>query len=68
MLIDDEPDITLALSMVLEVNGFVVNTFNDTQLVLQSFKEEESFALALLDINMPDERVWTVQWNKKNRR
>ena len=67
MLIDDEPDITLALSMVLEVNGFVVNTFNDTQLVLQSFKEE-SFALALLDINMPDEWVWTVQWNKKNRR
>lgn len=57
MLIDDEPDITLALSMVLEVNGFVVNTFNDTQLVLQSFKEEESFALALIDINMPDEWV-----------
>lgn len=57
MLIDDEPDITLALSMVLEVNGFVVDTFNDTQLVLQSFKEEESFALALIDINMPDEWV-----------
>ena len=54
MLVDDEPDITLALSIGLEDNGFVVNTFNDPLLALQSFKERnESYALALIDIRMP---------------
>ena len=56
LLVDDEPDITFALSIGLEDNGFVVNVFNDPLLALQSFKdkkEKESFALALIDIKMP---------------
>lgn len=56
LLVDDEPDITFALSIGLEDNGFVVNAFNDPLLALQSFKdkkEKESFALALIDIKMP---------------
>lgn len=55
LLVDDEPDITFALSMGLEDNGFVVTAFNDPRLALQSFKDEKegSFALALIDIKMP---------------
>ena len=55
LLVDDEPDITFALSIGLEDNGFVVNAFNDPLLALQSFKDkkEGSFALVLIDIKMP---------------
>jgi DNA-binding response OmpR family regulator len=55
LLVDDEPDITFALSIGLEDNGFVVNAFNDPLLALQSFKDQKegSFALALVDIKMP---------------
>ena len=55
LVVDDEPDITLAFSMGLEDNGFIVDAFNDPLLALQSFKDkkEESYALALLDIKMP---------------
>ena len=61
MLVDDEYDITFALSIGLEDNGFVVDTFNNPLLALQSFKEKnekenkenESYALALLDVKMP---------------
>ena len=58
MLVDDEPDITFALSIGLEDNGFVVDAFNDPLLALQSFKDKkernkESYGLALIDIRMP---------------
>ena len=60
MLVDDEYDITFALSIGLEDNRFVVDAFNDPLLALQSFKDEknknknnESYALALLDVKMP---------------
>jgi DNA-binding response OmpR family regulator len=60
LLVDDEQDITFALSIGLEDNGFVVDTFNDPLLALQSFKEKDgknnnrkSYDLALLDIKMP---------------
>ena len=54
LVVDDEPDITLAFSMGLEDNGFTVDAFNDPLSALESFKEEKkSYALALLDINMP---------------
>jgi DNA-binding response OmpR family regulator len=57
LLIDDEPDITFALGIGLEDNGFVVDTFNDPLLALQSFKKEKnkkSYALALIDVKMPE--------------
>jgi DNA-binding response OmpR family regulator len=57
LLVDDEQDVTFALSMGLEDNGFLVDTFNDPLLALQSFKEKDeknndtkSYDLALLDI------------------
>src|SRR5436190_21973326 len=52
-VVDDEPDITLAFSMALEDNGFVVDAFNDPLLALEAFKEKKSYDLALLDIKMP---------------
>jgi DNA-binding response OmpR family regulator len=56
LLVDDEPDITFALGMGLEDNGFEVDAFNDPLLVLQSFKEKnkKSYALALIDVKMPE--------------
>jgi DNA-binding response OmpR family regulator len=58
LLVDDEQDITFALSIGLEDNGFVIDSFSDPLLALQSFKEKTSnennpYALALLDIKMP---------------
>jgi len=53
LVVDDEPDITLAFSMGLEDSGFIVDAFNDPLSALESFKEKKSYALALLDIKMP---------------
>ena len=54
LVVDDEPDITFTFSMGLEDSGFTVDAFNDPLSALESFKEEKkSYALALLDINMP---------------
>lgn len=53
LVVDDEPDITLAFSMGLEDSGFEVDAFNDPLLALESFKEKKSYDLALLDIKMP---------------
>jgi two-component system, OmpR family, response regulator ChvI len=52
LLVDDEYDITLTFSIVLEDNGFVVNVFNDPLLALSSLKQG-LYVLALLDIKMP---------------
>jgi DNA-binding response OmpR family regulator len=52
LLVDDEPDITLPFSIVLEDNAFVANTFNDPLLALSSFKQG-LYALALIDMKMP---------------
>lgn len=59
LLVDDEPDIAFAFSIGLEDNGFVVDSFNDPLLALQSFKEtsdgkeNDLYAVAILDIKMP---------------
>jgi DNA-binding response OmpR family regulator len=52
LVVDDEPDILLALKIILEENGFKTDTFNDPILALRSFTEG-SYDLALLDIRMP---------------
>jgi DNA-binding response OmpR family regulator len=55
LVVDDEPDITLAFSMGLEDSGFTVDAFNDPLSALESFKEEKkSYALVLLDVKMPN--------------
>jgi two-component system, OmpR family, response regulator ChvI len=52
LIIDDEPDITTTLKMILEDNGFEVDSFNDPILALGNFRKR-SYSLLLLDINMP---------------
>ncbi len=52
LVVDDEPDLTFGCSMVLEDEGFEVDTFNDPLMALSNFKPNY-YDLALLDIKMP---------------
>jgi DNA-binding response OmpR family regulator len=53
IMVDDEPDINLTIKKALEDNGFFqVDTFNDADSALVTFKPEV-YDLALLDIKMP---------------
>ena len=52
LIVDDEPDITLSFRMILENNGFKIDTYNDPLDALNSFKPS-SYDLLLLDIRMP---------------
>jgi two-component system, OmpR family, response regulator ChvI len=52
LIVDDEPDICIALKEVLESNGFNVDTFVDPTLVLENFKSN-MYDLLILDIKMP---------------
>ena len=51
LIVDDEPDITSALKIGLEDNGFEVDSFNDPVLALENFRKR-SYVLLILDINM----------------
>jgi CheY-like chemotaxis protein len=53
LLVDDEPDITMAISIALEADGFKVHSFNSPKLALFNFKRD-SYDLAILDIKMPE--------------
>ena len=53
LAVDDEPDITLTVKAGLEASGlFEVDTFNDPELALSSFRPG-LYDLALLDMRMP---------------
>ena len=53
MVVDDQPDITLTLEAGLEIVGlFDVDTFNDPESALKSFKPDY-YSLVLIDILMP---------------
>jgi DNA-binding NtrC family response regulator len=53
LVVDDEPDITLTLEAGLEIVGlFDVDTFNDPESALNSFKPDY-YSLVLIDIMMP---------------
>jgi DNA-binding response OmpR family regulator len=52
LVVDDEHDITLTLQLGLEAGGFDVNTFNDSEVALSSFKPS-LYDLVLIDIMMP---------------
>lgn len=52
LIIDDEADITETFDMILEMNGFEVDTYNDPILALSNFKPG-MYGLVLLDIRMP---------------
>ena len=40
LIVDDEPDITSTFDMILQMNGFEVNTYNDPLLALSNFKPD----------------------------
>ena len=53
LVIDDEPDITMLLSSLLEFHDYVVRTINDPTLVMETL-ENEKFDLICTDIMMPN--------------
>jgi DNA-binding response OmpR family regulator len=52
LIVDDEPDIISVFKLVLEMNGFEVDTYNDPLSALANFKQN-AYGLAILDIRMP---------------
>jgi two-component system, OmpR family, response regulator ChvI len=52
LVLDDEPDVNLTIKLALENEGFEVDTFDNPQLALSSFKPK-FYDLILLDIKMP---------------
>ncbi len=52
LIVDDEPDVNLALRIVLEDNNFIVDSFNDPLRALENFKANQ-YDLIILDIKMP---------------
>jgi DNA-binding response OmpR family regulator len=52
VIVDDEPDITAVLKKGLEQNGFAVDTYNDPQAALSSYKPGQC-DLMIIDIRMP---------------
>jgi CheY-like chemotaxis protein len=54
LIIDDDPDITLALKTILEDNGYAVDVFNDPANVVSNFKQPGMYDLLIIDIIMPN--------------
>ncbi len=52
LFVDDEPDLLYSIKWVLEVNGFVVDSYTDPTLALSNFKPR-LYDLLILDIKMP---------------
>jgi CheY-like chemotaxis protein len=52
LIVDDELDITMSISVVLESNGLEVTSYNDPMLALSSFKPH-CYDLAIIDVKMP---------------
>src|SRR5918994_3179691 len=52
LVVDDEADIISTFKMILEMNGFEVDAYNDPLAALSSFKPN-SYGLLILDIRMP---------------
>ena len=52
MVVDDEPDLISILEVVLEENGFEVDTYDDPIIALKSYRAGV-YDLLILDIKMP---------------
>jgi CheY-like chemotaxis protein len=52
LLVDDEPDIILVMKLVLEENGFKVDSFTDASEALEKFRTGIS-DLVIVDVKMP---------------
>jgi DNA-binding response OmpR family regulator len=53
LLVDDEYDISLVMKLVLEKNGFKVDSFTDASQALQNFTTG-LYDLVILDVRMPE--------------
>ena len=58
LIVDDDLDLTSMFKMVLELNGFEVDAYNDPLLALRHFKAN-LFGMALLDVRMPQMNGYT---------
>jgi len=52
MVVDDEPDITYVIKKFFQINGILVDSYNDAEEALSHFKRG-MYELLLLDIGMP---------------
>jgi CheY-like chemotaxis protein len=52
LIVDDEPDVTFTIKVILTSNGYQVDAFEDAEEALARFRKEAYF-LAFLDIKMP---------------
>jgi DNA-binding response OmpR family regulator len=52
LIVDDEPDVNLALKMALEGNSFEVDAFDNALSALENFRKG-LYDLLILDIKMP---------------
>ena len=51
LLVDDEPDITMSISAVLESNGFEATSYNDPVIAWSNYKPHH-YDLVILDVKM----------------
>jgi DNA-binding response OmpR family regulator len=52
LIVDDEPDVTFTIKVILTSNGYQVDAFEDAEEALTQFIKGAYF-LAFLDIKMP---------------
>jgi DNA-binding response OmpR family regulator len=52
LIVDDEPDVTFTIKVILASNGYQVDAFEDAEEALNYFRNE-TYSLAFLDIKMP---------------
>ena len=52
LIVDDDPDITKPLALLLEDCGYEIDAFNDPTIALSYFKQDV-YDLLLLDVRMP---------------
>jgi CheY-like chemotaxis protein len=52
LIVDDEPDVTFTIKVILTSNGYQVDAFEDAEEALANFTKQAYF-LAFLDIKMP---------------
>ncbi|HZB98471.1 MAG TPA: response regulator, partial [Nitrososphaeraceae archaeon] len=52
LIVDDEPDVTFTIKVILTSNGYQVDAFEDAEEALANFRTEV-YSLAFLDIKMP---------------
>jgi CheY-like chemotaxis protein len=55
MVVDDEKDVTITYTQILQDDGFIVEAYNNPFEALEKFREspEETYDMLLLDMMMP---------------